>query len=74
MKFEDLSSVSQLIEAMDLAVKELEKGIKNRDAKKTNKSKEEILKFYSDISRLLNLDGAQKSNSKKISDIKKLTG
>ena len=62
MKFEDLSSVSQLIEAMDLAVKELEKGIKNRDAKKTNKSKEEILKFYSDISRLLNLDGAQKSN------------
>lgn len=53
MRIENLNAISQLIEAEDSAVKELEKALEKGDVQRINRSKEEILKFQEQISELL---------------------
>ena len=53
MKVEDLGLLAQLIESMDLSVKELEKVLARKDAEKIKIAKNEILKFQREIFKIL---------------------
>jgi len=53
MKAENLNLLAQLIESMNLAVKEFEKAFEKKDLEKFKKAKEEILKFQKQISEIL---------------------
>ena len=53
MKAEDLNSVAQLIESMDIAAIKLETALEKKDPEEFRKIKMEILKFQKQISELL---------------------
>lgn len=53
MNVENASLVSQLLDSMGRAVRELEKSLERNDYERFKKSKEEILKFQKQISDLL---------------------
>lgn len=53
MNLDELNLLSQLIEAMDEAVKKLESGFNKRDIESFNKAKKEVLSFQTEISKLL---------------------
>jgi len=52
-KTEDLNSLVQLIESMELGVRELEIGVEKKNIEKIKKSKEEILKFQQEIKKII---------------------
>lgn len=53
MKQEDLNSVIQIIESMELLVKELEKALEKRDAEKIKKAKDEILNLQRQAAEII---------------------
>lgn len=53
MKPEDINSLMQLIESMNLAVNELEKSMENRDIEKVKRAKQEILSLQKEVDKIL---------------------
>lgn len=53
IKQEDLNSISQLVESIELASKELEKALDKKDKERFDKAKKEILRFKLQINEVI---------------------